>query len=213
MIEARRENDAFQEWKLTDPKETWKEYQLGRWRELIEFYLSLNWKLIPIGVRAKSPLRAQYNYESRGALGPYCDREQALYWVSKSFNLAVVAGPSKIVWCDMDTPELFRKEFLSGLVFRSPRGYGMPLRPDRSITEAHTEKLKNLGYDFRTDILYSLVPNSSTCRKDHHLGKVKHPGPQHPCVDSKPHDYRLREFITPLSNKILSFKEFMEVAL
>jgi hypothetical protein len=185
-----------------------KDWWAHKWLVLINFYSSSNWKVIPISVRGKHPLRAEWNYESQGAKGPYLKVPEAYEWVKKSFNLAVVAGPSKLIICDIDSPELFRKEWLQGIVAQTPRGYMIPLKPDKGLTSRKTANLKPLGYDFREDAMYELLPLSQTCIFDHGLKGKKHPGPRDPCLDGHTHNYRVREFVTPLSNPVLSFSDF-----
>jgi hypothetical protein len=165
--------------------------------------------MIPIAVRGKRPLRSDFNYVSHGAAGPYLTQAEALEWVAKGFNLAVAAGPSRIVWLDIDDPAQHLPKLHRGLLMRTARGYAAPLRTDSSFTELIKLKLKENGYDCRDDVAYELVPLSVTCTRDHNLSGEIHLGPQQPCIDGGAHDYRVREFITPPSNPILSFRQFL----
>jgi len=194
-------NLRFREW--------WK----LQWETCIQFYAKLGWAMIPIGVRSKRPVAAFENYESRGPAGPYLKADDAKYWVWHDFNLAVVAGPSKIIWCDIDQASIFnnlpgREQLLRGLVMRTPRGYALPLQEGKGARQL--DKLTVRGFDFRSDIMYELVPLSETCTWDHHLRGASHSGPREPCNTGQKHDYHIRTWITPLTNPILTISEFLE---
>ena len=186
-------------------KFTWKVWKFQEWKKQLSLYYGLGWNLIPIRVRSKRPLADNWNYASKAAEGPYIARPEAEDWVFKDFNLAVVAGPSGIIICDIDKPILFNDELLEkGLVMKTARGYAIPLRLDASCTAGTLRVLKELGYDFRQDVAYELVPLSVTCTHDH--GKVEHYMGKG-CVDGKPHDYRVREWVN-MGKPLLSFAEF-----
>lgn len=210
MTQARSKHEIFvsdyQAHKTTRFSTWWED----QWLTQIAIYNRLGWKMIPIAVRGKLPLHAHDNYESHGAAGPYLTVEDARKWTSKDFNLAVVAGPSGILWIDLDDPSLFRESFRRGLVMRTPRGFAMPLKADNSYTEISAREMKAKGYDFREDIAYELVPLSETCTKDHALHAQRHPGPRESCLDRQPHDYKVREWITPMSNPLLTFGQVYE---
>lgn len=193
-----------------ESNQRWKEWLASRWGELIEIYARLRWAMIPIGVRQKRPLRSEWNYNSKGAAGPYLKVDEAKFWTSRNFNLAIVAGPSRIIWCDLDKPELFDKSFLEGLCMITPRGYAMPLKRDRQYSQRRINTLKSAGFDFRDDILYELVPLSVTCLKDHHLGTMKHPTSGNHCVNDEPHDFRVREWISSLDAPLHTYEDVWE---
>lgn len=206
MIQARSKHDIFESY---PHDERWRDWWMKQWGTQLELYERLGWKLIPIGVRAKHPLRNQPNYPSRGSEGPFLPKIEALKWVNDDFNIAVVAGESRIVMCDIDSPELFHEEWMKGLVIRTPRGYAIPFKRDRWFRESSIQRLKDEGYDFRGDAQYELVPLSETCMFDNHLNGKIHPSPRDPCVDNHRHDYRVREWITPLTNPILDFRDIL----
>lgn len=188
----------------------WHDWWAERWGTQIETYKKRGWATIPIGVRSKLPVRAASNYTSHGAKGPFLTADQALQWIQNDFNLAVVAGPSKIEWCDMDNPELLRDFMRQGLLMQTPRGYALPFTKDRTCTVAKRRTLEKLGYEFRIGASYELVPLSQTCLHDHGLHSRLHPKPSERCVGGGRHEFRVREWITPLDFPVLSFKELFE---
>ena len=196
---------------ITNRSLPFKSWWATRWAQEIDTYGLLGWAMIPIIVRGKIPLKSAGNYLSRGAAGPYLSFEEACSWAEKGFNLAVAAGPSKIIWCDIDSPRVLNRLVPGRPLMRTPRGFAIPIKPDKSATVKRIRALKKQGFDFRQDVTYELVPLSVTCTFDHDLHGKKHPGPRDPCFDNHPHDYRVREWMTPLSAvTLLTFKELWE---
>ena len=187
-----------------------KSWWAAKWAIEIDLYRLLGWSMIPIIVRGKIPLKSADNYRSKGAAGPYLSTEEACSWAEKGFNLAVAAGPSKIIWCDADDPKFLQEFPTSGPIMRTPRGYAIPIKPDKTVTKKRIRAMKAHGLDFRQDVTYELVPLSVTCTFDHDLHGKKHPGPRDPCFENHPHDYRVREWIRPLSTELLMFRELWE---
>jgi hypothetical protein len=207
---ARTAKDVFNaEYQEQKDAMTWRTYRAEIWASEIRQYILWGWKLIPIAVRQKLPIRSQSNYRSRGALGPYLSLDEAIQWTKDDFNLAVVAGPSNLIILDADDPELWAESgrFLKWKTMRTPRGFAIPMTRE-GVTREKIDFLKKRGYDFREDVAYELVPNSQTCIHDHDLHGRSHPGPRDPCLEGS-HDYRIREWIG--TNRIASFAEFWEM--
>jgi hypothetical protein len=178
------------------------------WPPQLKAYDLLGWKYIPIAVRGKSPIRAAHNYRSHSIYGPYLTQQEALRWVGHDFNLAVCPAPSGILWLDMDDPNLAFEWMLSGPLMVTPRGFAAPLKADRTMTKAKTKKLTQLHYDLKNK-RYELVAYSATCVHDsaQDLKRRPHPPPSKPCVDQQKHDFRIREWVSPLSNRPVTFCE------
>lgn len=188
---------------------TWRDWWLQHWGDQIDAYIRLGWKLIPIGFRSKLPVQSRSNYASHGSRGPYLTKDEALWWIREAdSNLAVVAGPSRI-WADMDRPELFHDFMLKGLVSMTPRGYALPLKRDQTFRSKTKAELERLGFEFRQGYAYELVAVSTTCLNDHGLRGKPHPKPTEPCSNGR-HRYLVREWVTPLTSPLLTFKAFYE---
>jgi len=208
-LQARTRHEIFENYAKQGFNLSFRDFMAGYWRRTIQQYDANGWKMIPIIVRGKLPLRAAGNYESHAAQGPFLPVDEALSWVTKGFNLAVAAGPSGIVWCDIDDPQFLQPWMNIYALMRTPRGYAMPIKQQDGLTLPPS--LKKKGLDFREDVAYELVPVSETCTKDHALHGVKHPGPREPCLDGKPHDYRVREWVN-LPNRVVTLEEFIHLA-
>ena len=212
MKEPRTRHDIFET--EFDKSEPFKSWWIRKWCGHLDQYAKWGWAIIPISIRGKRPLSYQTNYPSKGPAGPYLKREEAEYWVSNDFNLAVTAGPSKIIWCDIDDPSAFNAlrnhdKLMQFLVMRTPRGYAMPIK-DGAGGQA-LDRLTERGFDFRDDVSYELVPLSETCLNDHHLHGSHHPGPRESCTNGQAHKYYIREWITSLTNPMVTIQEFVRL--
>jgi len=182
----------------------WREWLVTQWRKQIAFYASHSWRMMPVAVRGKRPVENRSNYSTVNRKWPPLTVDQALEWVSKDFNLAVL-GMNKIFWMDIDQPEELPSWFFEAasdyLMMRTPRGLAIPIERDVRIRIGEGNRLKKLvGLDtLRRGVTYELVPLSVTCTKDHGKTAADHRVDfgKHPCIDGGKHDLRVRDWIAP----------------
>jgi len=174
----------------------WRDWMKDKWKESIAICQANKFKLLPIGYRTKKPQtgfkwsKMDYSYE------------EALDHAIKGFNLAIMAGPSKIVMLDYDSHDIDQRlATIQTLTILTPRGLCFLARTPYDDLAFDRLKEKYPKFDTpRVDIMYALAPLSITCIYD-----VKG---RHQCQQ---HDYRVREWIK--TENLISFKDFVDEAI
>lgn len=190
--------EAFKRIHSTVSYTGWKE---NIWLEQCRLYERLGWVVIPLAHNKKRPMSGYEWSDSRS----YLRTAERMYEYAKTgCNLAVIAGPSKLVLLDFDTlsdPLLdrFREQTM---IMATPKGHCIVTSEpydDPLMLKLHS---KYPSFDNpRRDLMYALVPFSQTCTRDKGKGCN--------CVR---HDYRIREWLTT-GNGIIPFRMFAESAL
>ncbi|MFI5450240.1 MAG: bifunctional DNA primase/polymerase [Candidatus Bathyarchaeia archaeon] len=182
----------------------WREWLVGhQWRKQLEFYSERGWSMRPIAARGKRPVQNRNNYSTVNKKAPPLTVKQALdEWIAEDFNLAIMAGPSKIIWLDIDEPERVPASFLDGasdyLMMRTARGLAVPVERSVKIRELNTltRRLSDIFVDtVRRGNSYQLVPLSVTCTRDNGTPDHRVDFGNAPCIDAPKHDLRVREWL------------------
>ena len=195
-------HEIFEEWKKNgDARTTWTLHWEHIWSEHIATYLSLGWHLMPIAPRSKKPLD-HYKWDVAKPL----DQVRALDFMRAGCNIAVVAGPSRLVILDFDSeiaPELHDMAHLT-MTARTPRGYQFYTGADISLGgQLYARYVSRLKRRFpnmdspRVNVMYALVPPSQSDRNNEEGEKT---------------DYRVRLWIPGAPEKPIAFSRFVRIA-
>lgn len=163
LEESRTQHQIFTEWQNTSPNTTWREYWQGLWKQHIELYEKLGFKLICIQYRTKFPV-AGVSWDKRTLT-----YENALTLACKNMNLAVRLMDSNLTIIDWDNRELPQEliPYLnSTMSAMTPRGFHIYFRHDKNYKNRQYDKVRKAvngkGDMFRGGLVmqYCLIPLS-----------------------------------------------------
>ena len=198
VLDSRTKGAIFNEWKKTEVSKhiRFRRWWFERWVKQINEYFDMNLFLIPTIIRGKIPL-SNYKWTEK----PLC-YEDALFWTSKDFNLAVVLEPSGLIAIDWDKrfiPKLLLDFAYKTLFTITPRGFHIYFKyveTKEKVFDLIREKLNGKPDMFRYSFQYCLLPLSIVSPSQNKRSKKRKP----------PKCYEWLNF----TNKPLEFNEFTE---